>query len=276
MTGRLSLVHLPLSLRALAEESDDRGWMQRRRRDGRLAEIGFDEGRALHHLLAETFGPGALQPYRLLTPPRGERASLYAYSQADPDELRRISEEIAPPQVSEILELERLRTKEMPSDWPAGRRIGFDLRFRPTVRLRTPLPNPRDAAKPYSAGAELDAFFVEAVRDHPDAAPSIARDGSSGMAVAERSRETVYRDWLAARLAPALAIESFRLARFARTRVRRAGTAIEGPDAIGHGTAVVQDGAVLAEKLAGGVGRHKAYGYGMLLLRAPDRPPPQR
>lgn len=275
MSAPLNLVHLGLSLDAMARLSDARGWMERRRRDGRVASLGFDQGRALHHLVAETFGPGALQPYRIMAPGRGRSACLYGYSSQSADELQRIAAEIAPPQALDVLDLDGLRLKSMPSNWPIGKRIGFDLRIRPTVRLRTPLPNPRDPSRPYAAGAELDAFLVEALRRHPEGGPSVEAQTASGMAAAGRTREAVYRDWLSARCAPALEIESCRLARFERTRVRRAGAAVEGPEAIIHGTARVLDGAALNAKLAGGVGRHKAYGYGMMLLRAPDKPPPE-
>jgi hypothetical protein len=41
----------------------------------------------------------------------------------------------------------------------------------------------------------------------------------------------------------------------------------EGPDAILRGEFVVKDPASFAAVLTNGVGRHRAYGYGMLLLR---------
>ena len=44
---------------------------------------------------------------------------------------------------------------------------------------------------------------------------------------------------------------------------------LEGPDATVHGTMTVTDPTAFARLLAHGVGRHRAYGYGMLLLRPP-------
>ena len=88
-----------------------------------------------------------------------------------------------------------------------------------------------------------------------------------------RSREEVYRDWLAERLkrfgGARLELESATLVSFQRTRaVRRLrGAHSEGPDALMRGTLEVTDGNAFGELLAGGVGRHRAYGYGMLLLR---------
>lgn len=45
----------------------------------------------------------------------------------------------------------------------------------------------------------------------------------------------------------------------------------EGPDAVLRGELVITDAAKFTELLASGIGRHKAYGYGMLLLRPASR-----
>ena len=90
----------------------------------------------------------------------------------------------------------------------------------------------------------------------------------------KRSREDVYNDWLreqfqrrgGAQLEKKASLKSFQ-----RTRVirRRGSRPIEGPDAIMSGTLTITDGDEFAELLARGIGRHRAYGYGMLLLRPP-------
>ncbi|GHE81823.1 hypothetical protein GCM10019059_44550 [Camelimonas fluminis] len=54
----------------------------------------------------------------------------------------------------------------------------------------------------------------------------------------------------------------------------RKGRRIEGPDATFHGSLVVTDPEAFTILLARGVGRHRAYGYGMLLLRPPQRQAP--
>jgi CRISPR system Cascade subunit CasE len=61
------------------------------------------------------------------------------------------------------------------------------------------------------------------------------------------------------------------LVSFQRTRVQRGGRRIEGPDAVVHGTLTITDPTAFAALLARGVGRHRSYGYGMLLLRPPQR-----
>ncbi|MEL6317337.1 MAG: type I-E CRISPR-associated protein Cas6/Cse3/CasE [Pseudomonadota bacterium] len=274
MTAALNLVRIPVNLRALASENDERAWMSRKRADQRLYEAGYDEGRALHHVVAETFGPKAIQPYRLMVAPGANHGSIYGYARLCADDLLETARAIAPPQSERILSLEKLEAKRMPQDWAEGRRIGFDVRIRPVVRLRTPLPTRR--GPPIRAGAEVDAFLAEALRARPDQPPS--QTSVSGMEAAGRTRETVYLDWLVARLTPGLRVdlEATRMARFERKRAQRKTEAVEGPDVVFHGTAVIEDPNAFAAKLASGVGRHKAYGYGMLLLRAPDRPAPER
>ncbi|RDW11761.1 type I-E CRISPR-associated protein Cas6/Cse3/CasE, partial [Paracoccus thiocyanatus] len=114
----------------------------------------------------------------------------------------------------------------------------------------------RSQAPALPRAPEIDAFLAEALR--------------SGSA---RPREAVYLDWLAARLAPAARLEreNSRLHAFQRSAINRNGRALDGPDAIIHGTLSVTDPAGFADLLARGIGRHRSYGYGMLLLRPPQR-----
>ena len=243
----LHLIEIPLILKRLHQWAAAREGGQRG---------DFDEGRALHHLLGEVFGPGALQPFRLLVAPRGEHGTLYAYSGHTADALRGVAESVAGPSELAALPLARLRScPRPPATWREGLRLGFDLRVRPVVRLLKAIEGPEGR---FGKGAEVDAFLPQALRDGETC-----------------SREDVYLDWLEARLQGTARLErgSTRLAAFRRTRVQRGGRRIEGPDAVFHGTLNVQDPAGFAQLLARGVGRHRAYGYGMLLLRPPQRRP---
>ena len=53
-------------------------------------------------------------------------------------------------------------------------------------------------------------------------------------------------------------------------RKRNAARYSEGPDALMRGELTVTDGTAFACLLKKGIGRHRAYGYGMLLLRPAD------
>ena len=241
----LHLVHLPIPKQGFAL------WARERGHGPRGAQ---DDGAVLHALLSGLFGKGVLQPFRLFAPDRGSVA-LYAYADRAADALVDMARTVATPDMLDAVDLDRLRSKEMPEP-REGQRLGFDLRLRPVRRLTEG-----------GRVRERDAFVAEAFRDH--------EGEPGGMAAKGRDREAVYRDWLAERLAGAT-LETARLARFERSRVLRDGRALEGPDATLHGTLSVADPAAFSALLAQGVGRHRAYGYGMLLLRPPDAAVPER
>ncbi len=263
MTAPLCMISVPARLSKLALYADDRGWTRRKRADGHEADASFDAGRALHHVLDETFGPSALKPFRLMVSRDRDRGSVYAYSAHTKAELLAVARETSMPEVASILDLDRLEDKVLPLSWMVGRRLGFDVLVRPTVRLHSELTNPRKGQKAYVAGAEINAYVAEAGRSHPGDAPP------SGMAVAGRSREAVYRDWLAARMAPAALLVEDRttMVAYERQRLARAGNALDGPVATFHGELTVADASQFTSLLARGIGRHRSFGFGMLLLK---------
>jgi CRISPR system Cascade subunit CasE len=266
----LHLIRLPISLAALGRWAAERriGWISRKGPGGAERDGGLDEGRALHHLLAETFGKGILQPFRLMPAPKGGGAFVYAYTGADGETLAETARACALPEVLGVLALDRLEAKAMPSAWQAGRRLGFEVRVRPVIRLAESLPGGSATATAFGKGAEVDAFLAEAMRRFP-AGP----EAEQSMLVLGRGREAVYGDWLAARLGEAVRpVAPFGLATFQRRPVQRQGrAALDGPDALLRGEVEIMDGHAFASLLAKGVGRHRAYGYGMLLIRPPGR-----
>ena len=254
----LNLIRAPLRIDLLARWAVDRGWVRRRR-----GVEAFDEGRALHHLLDETFGVGVLRPFRLLVPPRRKSGNLYAYSALNAEALRTAAKTLAHPEALGVLSLHRVESKVMPTDWQKGQQLGFDLRVRPVRRLRRKIET---RGGNFGKGKEIDAFLLEALRQHPES--------PSGMTDAKHTRQDVYLDWLAERIGAAATLDRSKshLARFRRTVVSRGNQGSEGPDATIHGTLTVVDADAFSTLLLGGVGRHKAYGYGMLLLRSPNKP----
>ena len=233
------------------------------RRLGAVRGFAADEGRMLHHALGETFGPGILQPFRLMAAQGGANrsASLYAYATAGEAELQQTAREVAQPEMLRLFDLDGLRVKAMPTVWTEGRNLGFDLRVRPVRRLLRPMDSV-EAGKPLPKGAEVDVYLLDRARNGPIA------DDDTALAV----REYRYIQWLQERLKGAtLDLERTRLAGFERVRTLRGPKGdirlCEAPDAVIQGELTVIDGKVFQAQLACGVGRHKAYGYGMLLLR---------
>lgn len=253
----LHMVNLPVDLREL-------------RRLGALNGFGTDEGRALHHFLAETFGKSLIQPFRLMPGRNGAKAaSLYGYARCGEGELRQNARDTGLPESSRLFDLAHLAVKTMPEVWAEGRRLAFDVRFRPVKRLLKPLEaSTREtrraeahskAVKPPAKGAEVDAFLVARLRANPESSlgPSDAT-----------AREEVYRAWLADRLKGAtLNPAASRMVSCERVQTLRGSKQSEAPDVVFHGELTIYDPTAFACTLAGGIGRHKAYGYGMLLLR---------
>jgi len=239
---------------------------------GMMRAGAFDEGYAMHCLLKGIYGERAPKPFRIIAPRDARKGVLYGYAEADADELRELADCFADPLQATIIPAERVQSKAMPDEWRAGRRLGFETLIRPVVRSRgigatiAGSEKVHDAAarRPeYERGAktvEVDAFQYES-----------AHLGKGEM---ERSRACVYEDWLRKRLFSrgGAELEDASLQSFRRTRAVRSlrGRASEGPAALMRGTLVVgDDPAKFAKLLRCGVGRHRAYGFGMLLVRPP-------
>ena len=233
----LHLVSLPIRLQALRKWAAGRGF-------------GADEGCALHHLLSETFGKGVLQPFRLMVAPGAAGGSLYAYAHSDEAALREVAAECALSDALAVCDLPSLAVKVMPEKWKPGRRVAFDVRVRPVRRVLK-------AAGVFSAGREIDAYLLESLRAFPD-----GRASENTL-----KREDVYRHWLERRFSEAAKLEQATMVRYERRAVLRGAKNGDGPDVVWHGELTILDGDKFNARLASGVGRHAAFGYGMLLLR---------
>ena len=248
----LYLLHTQPDARLLA------AWMARHH--ARHARQSADLGDALHGLLRAAFGEHAPQPFRYLD----ERQGLLAYTPLDAQAMA-AQVAMADPLAAQTLGLGACsshggyRLRPFPTAWPQGQVLGFEVRVRPTVR---------------GARGEQDAFLH-----------AVAQAGGKDGAPLER--ETVYTQWLREHLAVrdgvspqpwqgALELLDVQLSAFARSKsVRRTqasadqgrkGHASDGPDAILKGRLRITDPTAFAHLLARGVGRHRAFGFGMLLL----------
>ena len=235
-------------IRAEINAPDFRRWMGGKRL--------VDQDHAMHCLLRECFGELAPKPFRLIIPRSGSTGILYGYGLSDAYALRESAAVCADPLQSRVMPTDKLNSKPMPTLWKVGQQLGFETRIRPVVR--------RSKNADIRPTKECDAFLWEAVK-HPE---------RGGM---KRSREQVYAEWLSDQLdrrgGASVDLERTKLVLFQRTRAFRKTHArhTEGPDAVMRGVVTITDPDGFAALLARGVGRHRAYGYGMLLLRPVGR-----
>ncbi|MCX4244415.1 type I-E CRISPR-associated protein Cas6/Cse3/CasE [Paraliomyxa miuraensis] len=222
-----------------------------------------DLGYAIHCGLAAAFGDDAPSLFAVThggpTSPRRpgqERMlELLAYSSRSLSELRAQAETYADPEAFRLVDWERAADKPMPAAWRPGQRLGFQVRACPTVRVAKAGPHVR-------AGAEVDAFLAAAWKEPEGPKPD---------------REAVYRGWLSSALARTegarvqeAVVDRFELQTLLRRTQgpeRRAKQRLRKPDVTFRGVLEVVEPEAFGMLLRRGVGRHRAFGFGMLLLR---------
>ncbi len=211
-----------------------------------------DEGYLAHLALRAIFGDLAPQPFALRG--TGRRVTVLGYSAKDKESLLETAQHYSNPADFEVLCSGTTASKAMPQAWPERRTFGFEVRVCPVVRKSKDGPR-------FRKGAEVDAFL------------SRCWEAGEGVPV---DREEVYRNWLSGHMERngAVQVLESRMDRFKRERLARSNHATarqlvrcERPDATLSGTLQVRDSDAFTRLLARGIGRHRAFGFGMLLLR---------
>jgi CRISPR system Cascade subunit CasE len=208
-----------------------------------------DDGYALHSLLTIVFGEQAPKPFRHL----GGKQGLLAYTSAELESLR-LGASLATPDAARALGLQELDARPFPDTWKEGQILGFEVKVRPVVRTKD--------------GRERDVF-LHAVGT---ATPASANENKV-------MRAEIYRDWLVKQFTAEGAAQIIRahMEAFCLTRVlrkegvrddgKRKSRAVSGPSAVFKGQLQVDNSAAFTRLLTRGVGRHRAFGFGMLLLK---------
>lgn len=209
-----------------------------------------DPDRTAHCLMTESFGPEtAPKPFVIKTQVKNGNPTgkILAYTSLTAAELAETAQQRQKLAHAAVLNPDTIRAVPIPTQWSEGRKLGFEIRVRPTKRRS-------DRGQ---SAQELDYFLG-------------APPGSD--------REDVYCRWLAEALKRQGALlpnlEDMHVTQLAMRRVRRQRSSQwhTGPDVTIDGTAIVVNPDCMMSVLAGGIGRHKGYGYGMLLLRPGGHP----
>lgn len=213
----------------------------------------LDLGYLVHATLVKMWGDDAPRPFTLEELPRGF-VRLLGYSPADKSLLQERARAVASPDVYEAIRWDRHRAKPMPTAFKAGDRFRFQLRATPVKRRR-------------GSGKEEDAFLVALGPKPPKPAPLDRVEGAP-------TRQEVYAKWLNERYPPGIEfkeirLDSFKLTQFFRRTQdsgARKGAVLKRPDVTFSGVLEVSEAELFQETLRKGIGRHRAFGLGMLLL----------
>jgi|YelNatPaOPRAMG01_1025707.scaffolds.fasta_scaffold22055_4 CRISPR system Cascade subunit CasE len=219
-----------------------------------------DEGYLAHCVMRAMFADLAPQPFATRGG-RGRTLRVLGYCSGSDEELRAKAEAFAEPLAYAACDFSAMAAKPMPRAWRPGMRLGFEVRVCPVSRLSASSTRPVDNGR---EPGETDCFL----------AACLAAGASTRV-----DREQVYLRWLGRELfrGGAARMLAGRMLSFRRVRLSRrdhgAGrrTIIcERPDAVMTGSLEIADPASFDALLRRGIGRHRAFGFGMLLLKPPE------
>lgn len=201
-----------------------------------------DLGYTLHAWLAALFGATALKPFRH----RDRQRDVLAYSANDAGMLLEQARAFSTPETWAALDPAGVASKPMPEDWGLGRRLNIEVLACPVTR--------RD-------DGEKDVYLRALDRSEAEAP----------------TRAETYKHWFTRQWRDAVDFESLAISGLqARSRLlrrdRRNGSrlrTIERPRAVFSGTVSIRQQDRFSELLARGIGRHRAFGFGMILLSPP-------
>jgi len=207
-----------------------------------------DLGYGIHAWLNAAFGDLAPKPWRLFMDHR-RPSRILGYSPHAASELHQHLYDFAIPSAFDVCAdpMEMIKSKPVPT-WRPGRRLGFEVHCCPVGRKS-------------GTGIEKDLFLLQA--------------DSSNTPI---DRDTVYCNWVRMQLEKddATSVIDANLFGFRLVRQSRSTQEINGqrvprqltrPQAIIRGELIVNSPAKFTDILARGIGRHRAFGYGTVLLR---------
>jgi CRISPR system Cascade subunit CasE len=228
--------------------------------------------------LGELFGADAPSPFSVEE--RDEALIVLGYTERDASTLAQAASERslaegAPAVLASLVEHAQLATRALPVTWQRGARYSYAVRACPVVRNHR---GTHTAERPREEDAFMAACRAQNERDglsSTDHAPTRWKTPVD--------RAAVYAEWLrqqVARHGGDTVIESASMTSFVLDRLTRRGSPEDGarsstrkaerrtrPNAVLEGTLTVGDPTAFAALLTRGVGRHRAFGFGMLLLR---------
>lgn len=205
----------------------------------------IDNGYAVHACLNEVFREHAPSPFAIVGS-NGKRLDVLAYSNYSIEQLKEDAKTDSLPYAYECIDWDAMRSKKMPL-LPKESVFDFKIRMCPVRRQKK---------------KELDVYLSE-----------VFSKRSSSL-----DRLETYSNWFAELLtakcgaeSAELKVEAFRLASLERRDSDRVIKRLRRPDVTFSGTLMIRDEEQFYRSLSKGFGRHKAFGFGMILLKRRQR-----
>jgi CRISPR system Cascade subunit CasE len=215
-----------------------------------------DPGYALHCLFTEVFGPGYSPKPFAGQKATGPLLTVLAYTPFTKEELEKQAQTFSKPEKYAHIDWNGLAVKPMPSQWLPGSKFAFEVRVCPVERKSNAGQFNRQK------GAEMDVFLCHVWKHGKD-----------------MDRGTVYERWASVQIektqpgkrpaAKVLEIKTrgFRRVKFIRRDRDRNANVKERPEAFLTGILEIVDPDAFKDLIRRGLGRHRAFGFGMLLLK---------
>ena len=244
MSAPLYLARARLNAAALFRFAKSRGLLKR----------STDDGYLIHCVLTEIWQGLTLSPFTHEA--CGRFIDVWGYTRTSADDLQRHAQQSRLSATLKAVVFNDMQinvsTRKLPHIVP-GKRLSLLVRACPVVRLSSNLAG-------YGRGAELDAYQAHMLRPQE-----------------HLSREQLYCAWLGRRLqgsdVSGLNISSIYVRGMSLTAVLRRthgedreAKALRRPDVSFGIEAAVQDSAKFTDLLAKGIGRHRAFGFGAILM----------
>lgn len=232
----LAMIRMPVDVRALRIYAS-------------MTRTGDDDGcYALHHAMRKRWGDSAPQPFHAVL--SGPEPHVVGYME-DSSSLKVVSDD---PHLRAVFP-DGTESRAIALPERAGDTYSFRVRTRPLIRYGKRIADMIEQQTGRRPFPEMCAVQATRLRTGGDV-----------------DAAQVCRDWLAKRLEGAASLATFSLLDYVAQPVLRSTHGPAGPKtfpgstAVMTGTLVVEDPASFAALLAKGVGRHAAFGYGLMLI----------
>ncbi|MDY3868955.1 MAG: type I-E CRISPR-associated protein Cas6/Cse3/CasE [Pyramidobacter sp.] len=241
---------------------------------GRQMRLGDDVGYLVHAASRAIWGEIAPQPFFV----QSSKGCVLGYTNADEDQMRAAYETSAAERGKKLLvqalSISHHCCKKMPEQWRKDAVYQFSVFCRPMAR---------------NGKIEGDVWLLEMFRAYQDA---VGRGEFSGTVQEfrhqnENRREEIYTRWIQRQFASETQQESGKAAQLLRVSIdglrcgpmttrgdsKHTGAPRKGrqrniPELYATGTLRVADPEAFSRLMKRGIGRHRAFGYGMILLKA--------